>query len=264
MFWPYRAKVLHDLSRDRIVDIQADLVAARAGPINSGIRSNHERTNLAAEAVNNFAAFFHCVGRWIIDKQIHAAGPARGSGDVVFAIEAQRASRKIELMVISQTLKLHFAGTKIHSAQPRGPVVFLEINLQKVPRLAVVVGHQPTFPYIRTARRLAERFRLEDRRVLEFLLEIRLIRDAPFRYECGRGRAAVRFSKSRFDSPANVLFVIVGFVRPYITRRGSLRSIEIEIGRQSRICATDQRRPGAWPKIILRFELFLIRIWRRW
>src|SRR5436309_13343323 len=182
MFGADGTKVLHDLSRSRIINIQADLVAARAGPVNSGIRSNHGRTNFAAEAVNNFAAFVHSVGRWIIDKQMHATGPARGSGDVVFAIEAERASRKIELMVISQTLKLHFAGIEIHGTQPRESVVFLEINLQKVPRLAVVVGNKPTFPYIHAARRLAKRFRLENRRVLELLPEIGLIRDSPLRW----------------------------------------------------------------------------------
>src|ERR1043165_8675916 len=172
-------------------------------------------------------------------------GPASLIKPVVRSFGAGMISRTI-LCVPTST------GTKIHGTQPRGPVVFLEINLQKVPRLAVVVGNKPTFPYIHAARRLAQRFRLENRSVLELLPEMRLIRDAPLRYGCGCGRrrSAARFSKSRFDSPANVLFVIVCFVCPHIARWGSLRSIEIELGSQCGICVADQRRPGAWPEVV--------------
>src|SRR5439155_19743818 len=161
--------------------------------------------------------------------------------------------------------------------QPCGPVVFVEITLQKVPRLAVVGRNKPTFPYIHAARRLAKRFRLENRPVLELLPEVRLIRDAPLRYGCGCGRrrSAARFSKSRFDSPANVLFVIICLVSPHIARWGSLRSIENRTIRRSfdchrattvlRICAgVDDQFVAGLQSISQSFELFLISIWCRW
>ena len=104
------------------------------------------------------------------------------------------------------------------------------------------------------------------------------------------GRAAVRFSKSRFDSPVNVLFVMVGFVRPHdvpMRTRFDLNAIIAAVARAScvvnydrsirrsfechsapavlRICAgvNDQFIAGL-QSVSQRFELFLISIWRRW
>src|SRR5207247_9040513 len=64
------------------------------------IRPDRERANLAAERGNDLPALLQRVGRRVVYEKVHAPGAARRRGDVVFAVEAKRSSRKAKLVAI--------------------------------------------------------------------------------------------------------------------------------------------------------------------
>ena len=175
----HRAEILHHLAQLRIVDVQADPVVPGSRAVDPPIRPGHERANLAAESGNDLAPLFHRVRRRVVHEQVHAPRLPRRAGDVVLAVEPERPARQVELVTVRQALLLHLPGAQVDGVEPRRPVVLLEVDLEHVPALAVGVRHHPALPDVHAARRLAQRFGLQDRRTFERLLQLRLLDDAP-------------------------------------------------------------------------------------
>ena len=57
MLWADSAEVLDDLARLRIVNVKPDLIAPSARAVNPAIGSDRERTNFAAESLNDLSPF---------------------------------------------------------------------------------------------------------------------------------------------------------------------------------------------------------------
>src|SRR5688572_25576093 len=130
MLWSNRAEILDDLAQHRIVNVEPDLIAASAGPVNPTIGSGHKRTHLAAEPGDDLAAFLDHVCRRVINKQVHTPRFPRWRSDVVLAVEAKCAARQIELVAVGQALLLYFARAEINRKEPGRSVVFLEVDLE--------------------------------------------------------------------------------------------------------------------------------------
>ena len=185
---PHRPEILHHLAQFRIVDVEADLIAPGSRAVDPPIRPGHQRANLAAEARNDLAPLLQRVGGRVVHEQVHAPGLSRRGGDVVLAVESERPAREVELVTVRQALLLHLPGAQVNGVEPGRPVVLLEVDLQHVPRLAVGVRHHPALPDVHPARRLAQRLGLQHRRLLQCLLELRLLeRRARARRRSGTG-----------------------------------------------------------------------------
>ena len=176
---PNRAEILDHLAEFRVVDVEADPIAPGPRAVDPSVRPDRQRADLAAEARDDFAPLLQRVRRRVVDEHVHVPSLPERGGNVVLPVEAQRTAREVELMTVRQTLLLHQACAQIDGEEPGGSVILLEVHLQHVPALAVVVGHHPAFPDVHPARRLAQRLRLQQRRMLQSLLEVRLFDGAP-------------------------------------------------------------------------------------